>query len=111
MNEEDLFMKITAIKRLHESGLDRFRFFAVLNNAHNRSSQAFKNKFTVTEWIDHYNTDGIIINSEQINLFFEYLRRFYPSLISKIDNKYLLLKSPNEEDYGLELIVLQTLAD
>lgn len=109
MSEEALFEQIQEIKKLNDAGLVFSHFFNLLVNAHNRSTQFRKNTFTINEWIQHYEVDKITTNSEQLILFFDYLQKFHTFLISKSDKKYTLTNSPQKENFGLELIVLQTL--
>lgn len=109
MNEEILFEQIDELKKLNDAGLVSSHFFNLLRNAHNRSIQHRKNTFTISEWIDHYESDKIMTDSEQLILFFEYIQKYHPALISKSEKKYTLINSPKMENFGLELIVLQTL--
>jgi len=70
---------------------------------------SYKIFFTINEWIEHYESDKIMTDSEQLILFFEYIQKYHPTLISKSEKKYTLINSPKMENFGLELIVLQTL--
>ncbi|MGE8534178.1 MAG: hypothetical protein ACN6OJ_06310 [Chryseobacterium sp.] len=109
MSEEDLYEQINEIKKLNDNKIYLSHFFNLLDNAPNRITQFEKNAFTIDEWIEHYESYEIATNPEQLILFFDYLHRFHFLLISKSDKKYKLINSPQKENFGLELVVLQTM--
>lgn len=111
MSEDALFEQINEIKKLQAAGINRSQFYNMLINAHNGFNPRNKNNFTVDEWVQHFETFHINITSEEIILFFEYLRHFYPLTVAKSEKRFALIKSPNKDDFGLEFIVLRTLQD
>jgi hypothetical protein len=109
LDEDSLVEQINEIKKLKEVGFDFPLFFNVLSNAHNRSSTSQRNSFLLVEWKDHFSIDKIEVSLEQLESFFEYLMRFHKETISHSNKRYILLNSPEKQNFGLEFVVFKSI--
>lgn len=109
-NQDGLFEQIERIKALENAGISHDLFFQILWNAHNGMSEFENNNFALTEWEQHFISNNIVVNQNQIELFFEYFRYYYKTFVCKNQTKYSFSsRDLNSYIFGLETIVLKSL--